>query len=100
MNSDNASAPAVTATTSSGVLELDPIGAMLRRKTDRPPYGELRQRPAEIIRVAVIGYGYWGPNVVRNFQSVDSCQMMVVCDKNPNALRRASRLYPGLALTT
>jgi predicted dehydrogenase len=81
------------------LLSLDSGPAMLRRKSDHRPFVEPRTRPADL-RVAVIGYGYWGPNIVRNLQSVDSCEVKAVCDKNPGALRRASHLYPGLDLTT
>jgi len=52
------------------------------------------------IRFGVIGYGYWGPNVVRNLQSLENCQLAAICDKDPSALRRAGRLYPGVELTT
>jgi predicted dehydrogenase len=55
---------------------------------------------ASSIRVGVIGYGYWGPNVVRNLHGLDSCQLMAVCDKSTAALQRAHRLYPRLHLTT
>jgi len=55
---------------------------------------------ADVVRVGVIGYGYWGPNIVRNFQGLDECQLVAVCDKNPAALRRAQKTYPGVHLTT
>jgi predicted dehydrogenase len=59
-------------------------------------------KPAGVspIRVGVIGYGYWGPNIVRNFHGLDNAQVVAVCDRNPAALKRASRTYPGLSLTT
>ena len=57
-------------------------------------------KPAGPIRVGVIGYGYWGPNIVRNFHALDNAQVVAVCDRNPAALKRASRTYPGLSLTT
>jgi predicted dehydrogenase len=53
-----------------------------------------------LVRVGVIGYGYWGPNIVRNFQALDHCELVALCDTNPDALRRAQRVYPGLKLTT
>jgi len=59
-----------------------------------------RRNPTEPIRVGIIGYGYWGPNVVRNFQSLENCQVSAICDKNPAALRRANRLHAGVELTT
>jgi predicted dehydrogenase len=52
------------------------------------------------VRVAVIGYGYWGPNVVRNLHGLENCRLVAVCDKSPAALRRAHKVYPRLHLTT
>jgi len=52
------------------------------------------------LRVGVIGYGYWGPNIVRNAYALDSCQVVAVSDKNPAALQKAGRVYPALRLTT
>jgi predicted dehydrogenase len=56
--------------------------------------------PANVVRVAVIGYGYWGPNIVRNLHGLESAQVVAVCDKNPSALRRVGRTHPGLEVTT
>jgi predicted dehydrogenase len=55
---------------------------------------------ADLLRVAVIGYGYWGPNIVRNLHSLESAQVVTVCDRSTTALQRAGRTYPGLSLTT
>jgi len=41
-----------------------------------------------MIRLGVIGYGYWGPNVVRNFLGHHDCQVVTVCDKSSAALTR------------
>ncbi|SRR5689334_1707903 len=49
-----------------------------------------------MIRVGVIGYGYWGPNIVRNFRSLDGSRVEMVCDKSPNSLKRALQAYPDL----
>ena len=53
----------------------------------------------DTIRVAVIGYGYWGPNLVRNFSGLDGCQVTAVCDLDSESLARASRLYPAIRVT-
>ena len=53
-----------------------------------------------MIRVGVIGYGYWGPNVVRNFQGIDYARVAAVCDKNPAALKRLHQTYPDIATTS
>ncbi len=52
------------------------------------------------LRVGVIGYGYWGPNVVRNLYAMDTCEVAALCDRNPAALQKARRTYPGLHTTT
>jgi predicted dehydrogenase len=52
-----------------------------------------------MIRVGFIGYGYWGPNVVRNFQAINTCQVALVCDKNPQSLARVKKTYPGVEVT-
>src|SRR5688572_8247476 len=52
------------------------------------------------IRVGVIGYGYWGPNIVRNLSALDRCEVVSVCDRNAKALKRAQKSYPAVHLTT
>jgi len=49
-----------------------------------------------MIRVGVIGYGYWGPNVVRNLQGLDSTRTEMVCDQSQAALARVRKTYPGM----
>jgi len=49
-----------------------------------------------MIRVGVIGYGYWGPNIVRNLHSLDSTRVEAVCDMNQDALARVRKAYPGV----
>jgi predicted dehydrogenase len=53
-----------------------------------------------MIRVGVIGYGYWGPNIVRNLHGLDSTRVEIVCDKSPSALARVRKTYPGIATTS
>ncbi len=48
-----------------------------------------------MIRVGVIGYGYWGPNLARNFSKNENCQLAAIADLDPEKLAKASRLYPG-----
>jgi predicted dehydrogenase len=49
-----------------------------------------------VIRVGIIGYGYWGPVVARNFQAADRCQLAAICDANPVAQDRARKAHPGV----
>jgi predicted dehydrogenase len=52
------------------------------------------------LSVGVIGYGYWGPNIVRNFHTQDDSQVSMVCDPRPEALSKAVKAYPDMAVTT
>jgi predicted dehydrogenase len=54
----------------------------------------------KMIRVGVIGYGYWGPNVVRNLHGTDNACVEIVCDKSSAALARARKTYPGILTTS
>lgn len=44
----------------------------------------------------VIGFGYWGPNVVRNLSNVDGCQVLSIAEMSPAGRHRAQRAYPGI----
>jgi len=57
------------------------------------------QRP-NAVRFGVIGYGYWGPNIVRNVSALEHGQLLAICDQSPAALKRAGKIYPGVTLTT
>lgn len=49
-----------------------------------------------MVTVAVIGAGYWGPNLVRNFATLPQCRLKVVCDQDRQALDRLRLLHPQL----
>lgn len=53
-----------------------------------------------MINIGVIGYGYWGPRIVRNFHQLEGCQVSVVCDANSVALKRVARDFPGVHVTS
>jgi len=81
--------------------EVVEVGAPLGQQPGAINLGVEVQEPAcDALRVGVIGYGYWGPNIVRNFHALDGWNLVKVCDRSPAALKRVSRSYPGLALTT
>jgi len=52
------------------------------------------------INIAVIGCGYWGPNLIRNFNFIPDCEMKVCCDINIERLKRMKQLYPDIEITT
>jgi predicted dehydrogenase len=51
------------------------------------------------VRVGIIGYGYWGPNLTRNFFDLPSSELVAISDINAERLQRAHSLYPGVTLT-
>jgi predicted dehydrogenase len=53
-----------------------------------------------MIRIGVIGYGYWGPNLVRNFMAAPGSAVMRVCDLRKERLSSLGKLYPGLKTCT
>jgi len=49
-----------------------------------------------MLKLGVIGYGYWGPNIVRNFSSQPDCQVVAICDKNPKAVAQVLSRHPAV----
>ena len=52
-----------------------------------------------MLQIGVIGYGYWGPNLVRNFNAADEAQVTMVCDLNQHALKKTKKAYPHIEVT-
>jgi predicted dehydrogenase len=52
-----------------------------------------------MIRVGIIGYGYWGPRIARNFHGLNGCELSAICDKSPQSLQRARQAFPGVIVT-
>ncbi len=52
-----------------------------------------------MLKVGIIGYGYWGPNIVRNFNSIEGSTVLSICDCNQTALYRAHQAYPSIPVT-
>ena len=57
-------------------------------------------RKSSIVNIGVIGYGYWGPNLVRNFSELEDARVHTVADLNPDVLEIVSRRYPATQTTT
>jgi predicted dehydrogenase len=53
-----------------------------------------------MIKFGVIGYGYWGPNVVRNLDHLDGSQVVAVCDKSPTSRKRIQKAHPHVKVTS
>ena len=45
------------------------------------------------MKIALIGYGYWGPNIARNLNKTPKAELYAICDMDENNLERARRLY-------
>lgn len=52
---------------------------------------------AEPVATALIGYGYWGPNLARNLYQNKAARLAVICDSAAERLVDVPRLYPGVA---
>ena len=50
-----------------------------------------------MVRIGIIGYGYWGPNIVRNFNTLLNAKVCAVCDSNPQVLKRCAESNSGIA---
>ena len=48
----------------------------------------------------VIGYGYWGPNIVRNLTTIEGSKVLTIADLDPSAQERARKAYPGIKITS
>ena len=52
-----------------------------------------------MIKIGVVGLGYWGPNLVRNFRNTPGCEMAVCCDRDADRLSRIQNLFPEVEVT-
>ena len=53
-----------------------------------------------MIRIGIVGYGYWGPNLVRNFADCGGAVVTAVCDTREERLAQVRRRYPAVTVTT
>src|ERR1700757_1437175 len=53
-----------------------------------------------MIRIRLIGYGYWGPNLARNFAETDNCEVAGIADFRSERLAQALRRHPTAIVTT
>jgi predicted dehydrogenase len=76
-------------------LMVNPTSINIGQQTQMLPLCPHEWR-GEQVRVGVIGYGYWGPNIVRNLHGQKNVRAAMVCDKSAAALARVRRTYPGI----
>ena len=65
----------------------------------RNSHAKQEQRGEVMVKFGVVGYGYWGPNVVRNLDRLDTAEVVAVCDKSPAARKKVAKLYPDVLVT-
>lgn len=53
-----------------------------------------------MIKIGVIGYGYWGPNLVRNFAETAGAELVAVADLDPKKLETVKKRFPTVRTTT
>src|SRR6266404_1468503 len=52
------------------------------------------------ISIGIVGCGYWGPLLVRNFNNLPNCSLIVVCDASEARLKHIRALYPSVSCVT
>ncbi len=52
-----------------------------------------------MIRIGIIGYGYWGPNITRNFNSIEDAEVKSICDISQSSRSRARKAFPNIPVT-
>jgi predicted dehydrogenase len=58
-----------------------------------------RHEVDDLIRIAMIGVGYWGPNLIRNFSDLDDAQVVGCSDLSQDRLNKIAKRYPGVTCT-
>jgi predicted dehydrogenase len=53
-----------------------------------------------MIKVAVVGLGYWGPNLLRSFNQLPDASVVAICDAEEKQLKKFAPLYPQAKITT
>ncbi len=48
------------------------------------------------LKIGVVGCGYWGPNLVRNFRALPDCRVTTICDVSRDRLQHLKSLYPEI----
>jgi predicted dehydrogenase len=57
-------------------------------------------RFSRVIRVGVVGLGYWGPNLARNFDALEGCELAWICDADQAAGERMAARFPSARFTS
>ncbi len=52
-----------------------------------------------MLNMGIMGYGYWGPNLARNFNAANGSQVVMICDMNEQIYNKAKKNYPNIRVT-
>jgi predicted dehydrogenase len=52
------------------------------------------------VGIGIVGLGYWGPNLIRNFSEVEKCNVLMACDLDEDKLRLIGQRYPSIQVTS
>ena len=55
---------------------------------------ELHEGFYDMTKIGIIGVGYWGPNLVRNFDNISDCEIVSICDLDPANIKNITGRYP------
>ncbi|MBF0383637.1 MAG: Gfo/Idh/MocA family oxidoreductase [Magnetococcales bacterium] len=50
------------------------------------------------LKVGLVGFGYWGPNMARNLHVSTKCHLAGICDSDPDKLKKAARFFPNVPM--
>jgi predicted dehydrogenase len=56
-------------------------------------------RPHNLVKLGVVGLGYWGPNLARNFAAIEGCELSWLCDASARAREKLAGAFPGARAT-
>jgi len=59
-----------------------------------------KKHKKEKVNIGIVGLGYWGPNLLRNFAQVEGCNVTYACDLKRDVVNKLSMLYPNVTFTT
>src|SRR5260370_19739101 len=79
---------------------LKSTGAEAPQTSANPSNAISRGSKSDPVRMGVVGYGYWGPNIVRNFHAGKGSHVIAVCDNSSQALNRVQQSYPNMVVTS
>jgi predicted dehydrogenase len=60
----------------------------------------IREQKAEaLVRFGIVGYGYWGPKVIRNISLLEEAKVVAICDKSAVSRQKAQKMFAGVLVT-